>query len=66
MEVMEAIDINMKYFIDDEEVDIKTLKKVYDNLEICPFDGGEYENLVVNQVTDDEIHFTVIRQTTFE
>ena len=55
----------MKYFVDDKEVSITTLKKVYDNLKPCPWDGGEYENLVVSDVTADEIHFTVLEESTF-
>lgn len=55
----------MKYFVDDKEVDITTLKEMYYNLDCCSTgDGWDCQELLVDKITEDEIHFRVyIRHT---
>lgn len=55
----------MKLIFDGKEITLKELKEIEANLLMCPADGGTYEEIVVDEITDDAICFAVYGFSTF-
>lgn len=48
----------MKLYLDEKEVTIKELKEAWNNLDSGPADGGDFEEIILDRVTDEELYFT--------
>ena len=55
----------MKLIFNGKEITLKELKEIQANLKICPVDGGDFEEIVVDEITDDAICFEVYGYSTF-
>ena len=49
----------MKLIFDGKEITLEDLKEIEANLDCGPADGGDYEQLVVDDIIGDEIHFII-------
>jgi hypothetical protein len=49
----------MKIVFDGREITLEELKEIEANLDCGPADGGDYEQLVVDDIVDDEIHLSI-------
>ena len=52
-------------YFDDKPCSIERLKEIFNNLKVCPPDGGEYESLVVDEINERGIFFLIEGNTTF-
>jgi hypothetical protein len=52
-------------YFNDEPCSMERLKEIFNNLKVCPPDGGEYESLVVDEINEQGIYFTIEGNTTF-
>jgi hypothetical protein len=55
----------MKLIFDGKEITLKELKEVAESLQVCTCDGGSFEELVVEEITDDTLYLTVCGYSTF-
>lgn len=55
----------MKLIFEGKEITLKELKEIEANLKICPPDGGSFEVIVVDEITEDAIYFEVDGYSTF-
>ena len=52
-------------YFNDEPCSLEKFKEIFENLKVCPPDGGEYESLVVDEIDERGIHFVIEGASTF-
>lgn len=55
----------MQLYFNDKPCTLEQLKEIFNNLEICPADGGSFETLEVDDIKDDGIYLTISGYSTF-
>ena len=56
----------MKLFVDGNEVKIEILKKLLDNLECGDFDGGTFEIMTLDHISDEgDMYFETERYSVY-
>ena len=54
-----------QFYFNNEPCSLEKIKEIFENLEICPADGGSFETLEVEDIKDDGIYFTISGYSTF-
>ena len=55
----------MKLILEGKEITLQELKEIIANLKICPADGGDFEIIAIDEITEDAIHFEICGYSTF-
>lgn len=56
----------LKMYLNDEEVTVEELRAAWNNLAICPMDGGDYESIELDEIDDEgNLHFSIYGHSTF-